>query len=143
MGRFSTGLMVGLLAASAFALPAEAAITKLSARSALVLDEAGRVVFERHADAKLPPASTTKVLTVLVALENANLDDIVTISRKAAAAEPSSTAGHAWQPNLQPESPQPYSSKRYEKSAQCFESLSSAASTGIFLRSAIAEYFRS
>jgi D-alanyl-D-alanine carboxypeptidase (penicillin-binding protein 5/6) len=89
MGRFSTGLMVGLLAASAFALPAEAAITKLSARSALVLDEAGRVVFERHADAKLPPASTTKVLTVLVALENANLDDIVTISRKAAAAEPS------------------------------------------------------
>ena len=35
----------------------------------------GEVLFQRHADRALPPASTTKVLTALVALEKAGLED--------------------------------------------------------------------
>lgn len=88
MVRFSSTLLAGALAMSSFASPALATMN-LSARSALVLDSAGHVLFERHPNAKLPPASTTKVLTVLVALENARLDDVVIVSRHAAAAEPS------------------------------------------------------
>lgn len=61
----------------------------LSARSALVLDGQGRILYQRNQDTKLPPASTTKVLTVLVALETAPLDEMVKVSRHAAAVEPS------------------------------------------------------
>ena len=61
----------------------------LTARSALVMDAGGRVLFQRNAWQPLPPASTTKVLTVLLTLERAPLTDVVTISRRAASMEPS------------------------------------------------------
>lgn len=38
---------------------------------------------ERNADAKRYPASTTKILTCIVALENGDPDDIVTVSKRA------------------------------------------------------------
>lgn len=83
--------VIGLIGALLLSLSAGAARaeTALSAKSALVLDAMGNVLYERNPTAKLPPASTTKVLTVLVALESADLDDAVKVSRKAAAAEPS------------------------------------------------------
>jgi len=57
----------------------------INARSAIVMDfESGRVLFEKNAYQKRPMASTTKVMTAIVALENGNLDDIVTVSRNAA-----------------------------------------------------------
>ncbi|NLM10022.1 MAG: D-alanyl-D-alanine carboxypeptidase [Clostridiaceae bacterium] len=57
----------------------------INARSAIVMDfESGRVLFEKNAYQKRPMASTTKVMTAIVALENGNLDDHVTVSRNAA-----------------------------------------------------------
>ena len=43
----------------------------------------GRVLFEKNADEKLAPASTTKLMTALLVLEKAKLDDKVTFSKTA------------------------------------------------------------
>jgi len=55
-----------------------------SARSAVLIEkETGRVLLSHNADEALPMASTTKVMTALLALENGNLDDVVTVGRNA------------------------------------------------------------
>ncbi|HWI66019.1 MAG TPA: D-alanyl-D-alanine carboxypeptidase family protein [Symbiobacteriaceae bacterium] len=57
----------------------------VSAWGAVLLDwTTGRVLFEKGAFAKRDPASTTKVLTALIALERGRLDDKVTVSKRAA-----------------------------------------------------------
>ncbi|NLX78128.1 MAG: D-alanyl-D-alanine carboxypeptidase, partial [Clostridiaceae bacterium] len=57
----------------------------INARSAIVMDfETGRVLFEKNAYQRRPMASTTKVMTAIVALENSSLDELVTVSRNAA-----------------------------------------------------------
>ena len=49
------------------------------AKSAILIEETtGRVLYEFNADEKLPMASTTKVMTALLAIERGNLSDIVT-----------------------------------------------------------------
>lgn len=44
----------------------------------------GRILFQKNAYDKTPMASTTKILTAIIALENCNLQDIVPISNKSA-----------------------------------------------------------
>lgn len=57
----------------------------LNALSACLIDaDNGRVLFEKNGYEKRAMASTTKIMTLLVTLENANMDDIVTISSNAA-----------------------------------------------------------
>ena len=47
----------------------------LSAQSAVVIDaDTGDVLFEHNADTRLPMASTTKIMTALVALETGELE---------------------------------------------------------------------
>lgn len=54
------------------------------AKAACVLElHSGRVLYEYNADAPLPMASTTKVMTALVALERTRLSDPVTCSESA------------------------------------------------------------
>ena len=50
----------------------------LSAKSAVVIEQnTGRVLLEKNKDVRLPMASTTKIMTALVALENtSNLDEV-------------------------------------------------------------------
>ncbi|BDG59446.1 D-alanyl-D-alanine carboxypeptidase family protein [Caldinitratiruptor microaerophilus] len=58
---------------------------RLTAAAAILMDwETGQVLYEKNATQKRPPASTTKVLTAILALERARLDDVVTISSRAA-----------------------------------------------------------
>lgn len=58
---------------------------KLNAKSALLLDAtSNRVLYEKDGFNELPMASTTKIMTCILALENGNLEDIVTFSQKAA-----------------------------------------------------------
>lgn len=52
---------------------------------ALMDGDSGRVLYEREGNLPLANASTTKILTCIVCLENADLSDIVTASKKAAA----------------------------------------------------------
>ena len=48
---------------------------------AIVIDaETGNILYEKNIYEKFYPASTTKILTTLVALENGKLDDVLTVS---------------------------------------------------------------
>ena len=47
--------------------------------------DSGEVAYAYHIHDRIYPASTTKILTALVALKNSNLEDIVTVSSTAAA----------------------------------------------------------
>jgi D-alanyl-D-alanine carboxypeptidase (penicillin-binding protein 5/6) len=46
----------------------------------------GQTLFEQHADQPMPPASLTKIMSAIVILEEGDLEDPVTVSRRAAAA---------------------------------------------------------
>lgn len=57
----------------------------LYAAACILIDApSGQVLFEKNADAQMYPASTTKIMTLLVALENAGLNDQVTVPACAA-----------------------------------------------------------
>lgn len=58
----------------------------LYALSAVLMDgETGRVLYEKEGETARPMASTTKVMTCILALENAAGDDYVTVTKNAAA----------------------------------------------------------
>ncbi len=57
----------------------------LYAKGAVLIDApTGQILFEVNADARLYPASTTKLMTLLLAVEQADLDAVVTIPASAA-----------------------------------------------------------
>ena len=56
----------------------------INSRAAVVMDAStGRMLYAKHPKRRLPPASTTKLMTAIVAIEKADLNDIVTISKNA------------------------------------------------------------
>lgn len=57
----------------------------ISARAAILIDSNdGKVLYAKQADLRLPPASTTKLVTAMVVLDRLEPDTIVTVSPKAA-----------------------------------------------------------
>lgn len=59
--------------------------TELYARSAVLMDaDNGRVLFGKDDSQVMPMASTTKIMTCILTLENASLDDVVMVSAYAA-----------------------------------------------------------
>jgi D-alanyl-D-alanine carboxypeptidase (penicillin-binding protein 5/6) len=81
---------VGVLILLLFLLTCSLAIVnivsaeEIKARAAVVMDAAtGRVLFAKNPDLRLMPASTTKLMTALVVIEEINLNDVATISKKA------------------------------------------------------------
>ena len=75
------------LCAFALMLPAASASEALTvaAKGAVLIDGAsGRVLFGQNENEQFPMASTTKVMTTLLALENAALDEEVTAGKNAA-----------------------------------------------------------
>lgn len=64
---------------------------EVSARSAILVEaKSGDVIFEKNAHEKLPIASTTKIMTAVVSLENCDLGEKVKISPRACGIEGSS-----------------------------------------------------
>ena len=62
----------------------------LSARSYVVVNASnGRILYSKNPDLKLPPASTAKVMTVLIARERLSMEGRVVISRRAVNMAPS------------------------------------------------------
>lgn len=58
---------------------------RLYAQSAVLMDgDTGRILYGKEALLQRPMASTTKIMTCILALENGRLDDVVTASSKAA-----------------------------------------------------------
>ena len=57
----------------------------INSRAAIVYERSsGKILYGKEENEKRKMASTTKIMTAIVVLENTNLDDIVTISSKAA-----------------------------------------------------------
>jgi D-alanyl-D-alanine carboxypeptidase (penicillin-binding protein 5/6) len=66
--------------------PAEALSPKrIPAKAAIVMDDSGTVLYAKYPNAKLAPASTVKLVTAMVVLDNLTPETRVTISRNAAA----------------------------------------------------------
>ena len=63
----------------------------VSAASAIVIEaESGQVVYQKDATTRRPMASTTKIMTALIAIEKADLSAVVTIPKEAIGVEGSS-----------------------------------------------------
>ena len=59
--------------------------SELYARYAVLMDaETGRILFSKSGDTEAPMASTTKIMTCILALENGTLTDKVSVSSEAA-----------------------------------------------------------
>ena len=58
-------------------------------RSAVAMDAVtGRILYAKNPDLRLAPASTTKLMTAIIAIEKADLSDVVTVSRNASHVSP-------------------------------------------------------
>jgi len=72
-------------------LAGQARAVETSATAAILMDmDSGRVLYERNAGARMLIASTTKLMTALVAIRDGRLSDVVKVSREAAYTEGSS-----------------------------------------------------
>lgn len=81
-------LLFTILLNFAFVSLALANPPEITAEGAILIEaRTGRVIYEKNADKLLMPASTTKIMTAILALENSSLTDEVTISRNAAETE--------------------------------------------------------
>ena len=54
----------------------------------LAQTDTGKILYERQADKKIYPASTTKLMTAILVVENCELDEIVTVSENAVKSVP-------------------------------------------------------
>ena len=58
----------------------------VEAQGAVLIDElTGRILWEKNAHTQMSMASTTKIMTAIIALERGNMDDTVTVSKKSQA----------------------------------------------------------
>lgn len=79
-----SAVMLAFCAVDCFALD-------VSAESAILIEAgSGRVIWEKDADKQLPIASTTKIMTALIAIENSPEDSMVTVAGEACGIEGSS-----------------------------------------------------
>ncbi|HEY8552560.1 MAG TPA: D-alanyl-D-alanine carboxypeptidase family protein [Thermaerobacter sp.] len=98
-GGGSAGPGVGATAGPGLAVPADpdGALPSVpppppqDARAAILVDAAtGQVLYARNADAALPMASTTKIMTALLAIERGDLQQVITTGERAFGVEGSS-----------------------------------------------------
>lgn len=67
---------------------AENPTVEITSEAAVLLDsETGAILYAKNGEEKLYPASLTKIATAIYAIENGNLDDLVTVSSRAVAEE--------------------------------------------------------
>ncbi|MBQ7669332.1 MAG: D-alanyl-D-alanine carboxypeptidase [Clostridia bacterium] len=84
-------ILAAVLCALIFAAKIFAAdAPSVSARSAVLVTSDGEVLYEHNADERLPMASTTKIMTCLIAIENCDLDEEITVTSASAGIEGSS-----------------------------------------------------
>lgn len=56
----------------------------ISGEGAILIDtDTGEILYEKNSHSQFYPASTTKIMTAILAIENGNMDDIVTIDQEA------------------------------------------------------------
>lgn len=82
-----TIIFIILISLQTFSFASEVSITAKSA--ILVEGSTGRIIYEKNSTKRMYPASTTKIMTAIVVLENCKLDDIVTVNASALEGIPS------------------------------------------------------
>lgn len=71
----------------------------ITAESAILMDSSsGKVIYDKNAEQKMYPASTTKILTAILTLEHCRLNDVVTVPYDAIRIIPAGYAVAALQP---------------------------------------------
>lgn len=95
-------LALGAALTAPFGAAAAAAPPALSAGAACLMDAAtGQVLYETNMDSPLRPASITKIMTVLLAVENASFSDTVTMTDASVFSVPRSASHLALTPGEQ------------------------------------------
>lgn len=75
---------------------------EISAGAAILIDTSSeRILYSKNERDKMYPASTTKILTAILTIENCNLEDVVTVPYEAIASIPSGYSVAALQPGEQ------------------------------------------
>lgn len=74
-----------------FFLPTAAMAIDVPSQSAILIEEkTGRILYNKNSETEMAMASTTKIMTAILALEYGNLDDVVVVGEEAANVEGSS-----------------------------------------------------
>ncbi len=90
MKKIMTLLLVTIIAVT-FSFPQVCQAVDTCAKAAVVMDvSTGRVLYSKNSNTVLPMASTTKIMTTLVAIESGKLNEVVKVSSKASGTEGSS-----------------------------------------------------
>ena len=63
-------------------------LTIYSEAVTLIDSKSGTIIYSKNADKRMYPASTTKMMTAILVLENGNLDDMTTVSQNAISSIP-------------------------------------------------------
>ncbi|MDD4237861.1 MAG: D-alanyl-D-alanine carboxypeptidase [Desulfotomaculaceae bacterium] len=86
--RFKRMLLLALIMCLLYPSAALAKVPRVSAGAAVLMDvTTGQLYFTKNATRRADPASLTKLMTAVVALENGKLDDIVTITNRSSSVE--------------------------------------------------------
>lgn len=87
----SIAIVIAVIIAALSGFFAVQASQETSARAAVIMDvNSNRVLYSKNMHEKLPMASTTKIMTTIVAIESGKLDEKVTVSKRASHMEGSS-----------------------------------------------------
>ncbi|MGG6447406.1 D-alanyl-D-alanine carboxypeptidase family protein [Pseudobacillus badius] len=77
-------LLINVLTAPIVLSRSHSFSTDLMSESAILIDaKSGKILYEKNAKHQMYPASITKIATAIYAIENGDLDDMVTVSKKA------------------------------------------------------------
>ncbi len=91
-GNFNRRIALSIFFAlfiACFFLPAGSWANKVNSKSVAVMDaETGNLLYAKNPDLKCAPASTTKLMTAILAVEHLNLDAVVTVSANASRVSP-------------------------------------------------------
>ncbi|MGE7759606.1 D-alanyl-D-alanine carboxypeptidase family protein [Peribacillus sp. NPDC097895] len=90
MKKFFFIFILALIPFASTTVSAESDLPLISEAGIIIDAKSGEVLYEKNTNKKMYPASLTKVATAIYAIEHGDKNEIVTISKKAAAAEGSS-----------------------------------------------------
>lgn len=84
-------LSIAIIAAGLCWLPNSERAVEASAKAEIAMElTTGTIITENNADSKLPMASTTKIITAIIVIEDCNLNEVITVPDSAIGVEGSS-----------------------------------------------------
>lgn len=86
-----------LVLTSTFTFATDKDVSPYSEASVLIDSNTGKVLYEKNSKEKMYPASTTKIMTAILTIENCDLNDIATVSYNAVMSVPSGYSNAALQ----------------------------------------------